>query len=243
MGDASPANAVDKMRPIRRLQMTLRRALLVCGVVSSLLYVGIDLFAAIGYGEYHSFASQTISELSARGAPTKPIVDPLLVFYGLLAIAFGVGVWMSARGKRALRITAGLLIAYGMVGLPGPWVFPMNVRGSGDVGGDVPHIVLTGVIVLLIIAAVAAGAFSRGPAFCLYSWATLVTILVFGALAGIEARGIATGEPTPSMGLTERVHIGAFLLWVAALALSLLRGQRRSATSSSRPGGEATIAA
>lgn len=202
--------------------MRLRRLLLVCGVVSSLLYVGIDLVAAVAYGDYHSFASQTISELSARGAPTKRIVDPLLVLYGLLAIAFGVGVWMSARGNRALRITAGLLIAYGVVGLPGPWLFPMNVRGTGGVGGDVPHIVLTGVIVLLILAAVAAGALARGPAFRLYSLATLVIILMFGALVGIEARGMATGEPTPSIGLTERVNIGAFLLWVAVLAISLL---------------------
>ncbi len=222
--------------------MRLRNLLLVCGVVSSLFYVGIDVLAAIAYGDYHSFASQTISELSARGAPTKWLVDPLLVIYGLLAIAFGVGVWVSARRKRALRITAGLLIAYGVVGLPGPWLFPMRVRGSGDVRGDVPHIVLTAMIVLLILAAVAAGAFARGPAFRLYSFATLATILMFGALVGIEARGIVTGQPTPSIGLTERVSIGAFLVWVAALALLLWPGQQRMATILSRLSGGAAVA-
>ncbi len=49
--------------------MTSRRALLICGVLSSVLYVGIDQLAAVRHGGYHDFASQTISELGARGAP------------------------------------------------------------------------------------------------------------------------------------------------------------------------------
>ena len=36
----------------------LRKALLVCGVVSSLLYVGADLLAAAVYPDYHSFTSR-----------------------------------------------------------------------------------------------------------------------------------------------------------------------------------------
>jgi hypothetical protein len=32
----------------------LRRVLLACGVLSSLLYVGIDALAAMRYGDYHS---------------------------------------------------------------------------------------------------------------------------------------------------------------------------------------------
>ena len=210
--------------------MTLRKALLVCGLLSSLLYVGIDVLAAIRYGEYHSFTSGVISELMAREAPTKALVDPLFIFYGVLATAFGVGVWMSARGNRALRITAGLLIGYAVAGLPGPWLFPMNMRGAGDPRGDLPHIVLTGVLVLFIVAAVVIGAFALGRRFRLYSLVTVLAILVFGALVGIEAPGLATGEPTPWIGLTERANVGAFLLWVAVLAIALLRGAGLTAT-------------
>lgn len=223
--------------------MTLRKALLICGVLSSVLYVGIDVLAAVRYGEYHSFTSRVISELMARGAPTKPLVDPLFLLYGLLATAFGVGVWMSAGGNRALRVTASLLIAYAVVGLPGPWYFAMNVRGTGGVGGDLPHIVLTAVIVLFIIAAVTFGAFALGRRFRLYSLATIVTIVVFGALVGVEAPGIATGKPTPWIGITERVNIGAFLLWVAVLAISLLRAEPRAARKTSRPGRRVPAAA
>lgn len=40
--------------------MTSRRALLVCGVLSSVLYLGIDQLAAVRHAGYHDFASQTV---------------------------------------------------------------------------------------------------------------------------------------------------------------------------------------
>jgi hypothetical protein len=209
----------------------LRRALLVSGALSSLLYVAIDQVAAIRYGGYHSFTTQTISELMARGAPTKSLVDPLFVLYGVLVIAFAAGVWRASGDNRALRITAGLLLAYAVAGLPGPAFFPMNVRGAGDQGGnDVGHIILTAVLVLFILASVSFGAFALGRRFRLYSFATIALMLLFGALVGTEAKGIATGAPTPFIGLFERANIGAFLAWMAVFSITLLR---RGASSAS----------
>jgi len=202
-----------------------RKALLVCGVLSSLLYVGIDQLAAIRHAGYHDFASQTISELGARGAPTKTLVDPLFILYDVLTIAFGVGVWRWARGNRPLRIAAASLIAVGVVGLPGPWLFPMNLRG---VGGDLDHIVGTGVIVLFILTGVGFGAFALGRRFRVYSFATLVATTGFGVLTSLQAGGLAGGSPTPWIGRTERLCIGAFLLWVGVLAIALWRAQPTS---------------
>jgi len=200
--------------------MKLRNALLICGVLSSLVYVGYDLLAAVFHGGYHSFTTQTISELDARGAPTRAMITPLLILYDLLTIAFGAGVWMAARSGRALRVTAVTLIGLGALGLPGPWLFPMNLRG---VGGDVAHIVGTGVMVLLIVTGLAFGAFALGRTFRVYSFATMLATLVFGALTSVQAKGLVTGEPTPSIGIMERLCIGAFLLWVVVLAAALLR--------------------
>lgn len=202
--------------------MTSRRALLICGVLSSVLYVGIDQLAAVRHAGYHDFAAQTISELGARGAPTRQLVNPLFIAYDLLTIAFGVGVWLSARGNRPLRVVAAALTAIGVIGLPGPWLFPMNLRG---VGGDLAHIVGTGVIVLFIVTGLGFGAFALGRRFRVYSIATLAATLAFGALTSVQAKGLATGDPTPWIGLTERLCIGAFLVWVGALAISLLRTQ------------------
>src|SRR5215208_5494865 len=107
----------------------LRKTLLVCGIVSSLLYLGIDALAALRYGEYHSYVSQAISELGAVGAPTKQLVGPLFTAYGVLLLAFGVGVWASANRKPALHLIASLLIGIAVVG----WVTPpMNLRGTGN---------------------------------------------------------------------------------------------------------------
>ena len=181
--------------------MKLRRALLVCGVLSSLVYVGIDQLAAVRQPAYHSFMAQTISELGARGAPTKSMVDPLFIVYDLLTIAFGIGVWSAARGSRALRVSGAMWIALGAGGLPGPWLFPMNLRG---VGGDARHIIATGGMVLFIVTGIVSGAIARGRAFRFYSLATVLATLVFGLLTSVQAKGLVTGEPTPWIGLIER---------------------------------------
>jgi hypothetical protein len=65
----------------------LRKILLACGILSSLLYVGIDV-----------------------------LVDPLFIAYDVLLIAFGVGVWTFPGRTRALHLVAGLLIAIAAVG-------------------------------------------------------------------------------------------------------------------------------
>jgi hypothetical membrane protein len=206
----------------------LRKALLVCGILSSLLYVGTDVLAALRYGHYHSFTSRAISELGAIGAPTKQLVYPLFITYSILIIAFGVGVWASAHRKRPLHLIGGLLIGIGAVGLLTP---PMNLRGTGAISGDVPHIILTGVIVLFILLAIAFGASLYGRRWRLYSFATLVTLLVSGAWTGFEATALAAQQPTPWLGAAERINIGAYLAWVLLLAITLLRSKMPSSTA------------
>jgi hypothetical protein len=209
----------------------LRKILLLCGILSSLLYVAIDALAALRYGVYHSYLSQAISELGAIGAPTKQLVDPLFLTYDILLIAFGVGVWASADRKRALHLIGGLLIAIGAVGLVTP---PMNLRGTGDISGDLPHIVFTGVIVLFIVLAIACGASLYGRRWRIYSFATLVTLLVSGGLTSLAASRLAMHQPTPWLGVAERINIGGYLLWVVALAFALLRSEVRPIQGSSQ---------
>ncbi|HET7786772.1 MAG TPA: DUF998 domain-containing protein [Myxococcales bacterium] len=203
-----------------------RKLLLACGVLASLLYVGIDVLAAIRYPGYHSFTSRVVSELMARGAPTERLVDPLFLLYGALMMAFAAGIWSSSDRLR-VHVTGGLLFAYAAVGLFGPTLFEMNVRGAAGPKSDVLHIALTGALTLLIVAAVMAGAATWGRRFRLYSLATLLIFVVFGALISFASRGLAAGEPTPWLGLLERVDIGAFLLWVAVLSASLLGAPQR----------------
>jgi hypothetical protein len=51
-------------------------------------------------------------------------------------------------------------------------------------------------------------------------------------VAGLDAPRIEANLPTPWVGVTERINIGVFLLWVVVLATALLRvpGERPRAS-------------
>lgn len=199
----------------------LRKVLLLCGVIASLLYVCTDVLGAMRWTGYH-YTSQSISELMAIDAPSRPLVVPLFLAYDVLVIAFGCGISQSAGGKRALRIVAHLMIAYGLAGLVGPFV-PVHQRGIPATLTDVLHIVVTVVLVMLILLMIGFGAVSLGKRFRAYSIATLILLVFFGTLTGMGGPRIAANLPTPWLGITERINIFGFLLWAAVLGLALLR--------------------
>ncbi len=206
-----------------RSESKVRKALLVCGILALLLYVAADVLGGMRYDGY-SFSSQAVSELMAVGAPSKPLVDRIFLAYGLFTLAFGVGVFRDAAGRnRVLRITAALLIGYAVFGLTGPTLFPMQQRGVGSLASDLPHIVLTALLVLCLLLAIWFGAFSLGRRFRLYSFTTLLIVIVFSALSGLYGARLAAHQPTPGFGIVERIDIYASVAWVAVLAIALLR--------------------
>jgi hypothetical protein len=201
----------------------VRKLLLICGILSSLLYVAMIVFVAMQWDGYSS-ASQTVSELSAIGAPTRSLWVVLGAVYALLVTAFGWGVWVSAGRSRPLRIVGGLLIVDGVLGFFWP---PMHQRAVLATGGgtqtDTMHIVFAIVTVLLMMLAIGFGAAALGKRFRLYCIATMVILVVFGALTGMNGPRISADLPTPWVGVWERINIGVFLLWVMVPAIALLR--------------------
>jgi Protein of unknown function (DUF998) len=199
-----------------------------CGILASLLYVA--MMQAIRYGGY-SATSQTVSELSAIGAPTRPLWFWLAWVYTALVIAFGWGVWKWAGSNRPLRVVGGMILASGLLGLVWPFA-PMHQRDVLAAGGgtlsDTMHIILGFVTVLLFLLTVGFGAAAFGRRFRVYSIATIVIALVFGALTGVEGPRISANLPTPWIGLWERINIAAYMVWVAVLAVALLRRTRSS---------------
>jgi len=205
-----------------------RGVLLGCGILSSLLYVAMNVFVAMQWEGYSS-ASQTVSELSAVGAPTRSLWVVLAIGYTLLVTAFGWGIWTSARGNRPLRVVGGLMIAYGLTGLVWPFA-PMHLREVLAAGGgtwtDTLHIVLAMVTVPLMLVAIGVGAAALGKRFRYYSIASLAILLAFGLLTGRDGPRVGANLPTPWVGVWERILIGVYLLWVVVLAIALLRGAR-----------------
>jgi len=197
----------------------LQRALLLCGILASLLYAGMLIFVPTQWVGYSS-ASQAISELSAIDAPTRPLWVALGFVYTLVVVAFGWGVWISASGGCALRTVGGVLIASGILGLGWP---PMHLRGAGFTLTDTLHIVWTLVTLLGMLLTIAFGAAALGKRFRVYSAATIAVFVVFGALTGLDDPKIAANLPTPWIGVWERINAGAYLLWVGVFTIALLR--------------------
>ena len=212
---------------------TAMQVLLFCGILSSVWYVAINLFVPLYFPGYRS-ASQVVSELSAIGAPTRTLWIVLATPYTLLMIAFGWGVWKSAGTNRRLRIAGGLLLAYSVLGVLWPFT-PMHLRETLAAGGatwsDTMHIALGVATEVLYVAALVFAAAALGKPFRLYSVITLVALLLFGTLTFLDAPGIAANQPTPWIGVWERINIGVFLLWVVVLAMLLLR--RKTSPSAS----------
>ena len=178
--------------------------------------------------EDYSSASQTVSELFAIGAPSRPLVVPLFLAYGVLIIAFGWGVWGSAGRKRALRVVGGLLVAYGVVGLAGPFS-PIHLREALAAGAgtltDTMHGIITMVLVLFMLLAIGFGAAAFGKRFRLLfdhddpdahrGWR-------FGSFGPTSACSKLADAMDGGNGAHQ--HRG-FLLWVVVLAVALLRVQ------------------
>ena len=205
----------------------LRRILLVCGVVSTVLYVAVDVLGSLRYPGYR-YTEQQFSELTASGSPVRPLMVALGVIpYTLLVAAFAVGVFTSAPKKRAGRITAAMLLGYAAFGMAGGWLTPMNTREALEAGErglrNAMHVPMTALMSLFMLLAMGFGATLLGKRFRYYSYATIAVLVVFGVLTSLQAGKMVANEATPWMGLEERINIYATMLWVAVLAIGLLR--------------------
>jgi hypothetical protein len=196
--------------------------LLACGLAAAVLYAAMIVFVGLLWPEY-SWTAQTVSELSAIGAPTRPLWGYLGAAYSVLAAAFGIGILLSAAARSPLRVAGWAMVAHGVLGIFYP---PMHLRGSEFTLTDTMHIVFGAVTVLLMMVAIGFGGRALGARFRGFSIATLVILAAFGLLTAIDAPDLAANRPTPWIGLWERVSIAAFLVWMATLSVTLLRAGR-----------------
>lgn len=202
----------------------IQATLLVGGLVSSLLYIALDLITAARYPGY-SIRDQVISELSATGAPTAGLWSAMSPAYGLLFIGFGIAVLRAGASNRALRNTGMLLLTMAATGVF--WAFvPMHQRGTELTWQDAGHQILGAVSLALMVSFTTTGAFAFGKRFRWYSLLTVFLILVTGLPLFLWADRVAAAEPTPWLGVTERVMMYAFLVWIIVLAVALLRRDR-----------------
>jgi hypothetical protein len=204
-------------------KIPLKKILLTCGILSSLYYIAINVWVVMQYEGYNA-ASQTVSELSAIGTPTRSLWVSLVVVYSVLVMAFGWGVLKAANQNRKLRLAGWLLIVYITVGIFWP---PMHQReelaaGAGSLT-DTLHIVWTLITVPLMLLIMGFSAVAFGKPFRIYTIVTIVVQIGFGVLTGLDSPKMEANLPTPWMGVWERISMAAFMIWVIVFAVILLR--------------------
>jgi hypothetical protein len=224
---------------IGRHPMVLK-IMLALGVLAPIYYIVVnDVVAAMHYPGYDRIG-RPVSELSATYAPSSPVLVPLGVIFELLMIAFWIGVWRAAQANRALRMTSGLMLGFAALGL---LAFPFPMVANEVLGANTIHTIIWGVITpLLMLAGIGVSAAAFGKAFRLYAILTLVALVAFSVLVGIQAAQVNAGEPVRWFGVTERALIGVWLQWVAVLAIALLRAQHTVDPGQlSKPTGKPTL--
>jgi len=220
--------------------LTRRQLLLGCGVASSVLYIAADLIGTLRYPGY-SWLDQEFSELTAQGAPTRPLMLALVELpYNLLVLAFAAGLWTAAGPHRhAARLAAAGLAGYTACGFVAGTFTPMATRAAMAAGQDTLRNAFHGPLTLVSDLCLAAGmGFAGpllGPRFRVYSYATIAGLVIFGAVASSQNPQMQTNKPTPGMGLEERVNIYATMLWFVVLAVGLLRAEATLAHGTAAP--------
>ena len=194
-----------------------------CGILSPVIYVAADVLAARRYPGF-SYTDQAVSELFAIGAPTSARVVRCFSISSALMLSFALGVWWYCRGGRALRLMA-IMLACSAVDALVLWnVFPMHQRGTAPTFTDTMHLVLAANPFWLL--GIILGALATWNGFRAYTIATIVVLVALAVYGFSFAAALAANEPTPGMGLAERVAQYADGLWQMVLAVVLWRGRR-----------------
>ena len=96
-------------------------------------------------------------------------------------------VWQSAGSRRKLRIVASLLISLGVLALTVGLFVPMQPRGTEQGLTGALHLIEGAVAMLMVLATMVFASTVFANRFRLYTFATIVVMLVFGAWSGIDA--------------------------------------------------------
>jgi hypothetical protein len=178
----------------------------------------------------YSYIDQTISELGAEGAPTSAFMTLMSgIPYAVLMIAFGIGIWLTASGRRAQRITAAVLICEVLWGFAGGLAFPMATREVMAAGQETlrnqMHAWYGIGMPIFFLLAIGFGSRLLGKRFRFFSYATILVMVVCGLLVGAQTSALTANQPTPWLGIEERINAYAAMLWFVALGVGLLKAR------------------
>ena len=227
------------------------RFLITCGAIGPLLFILVILVEGAtrpGYSAWHNFAS----DLSLSNQGWIQIANFLIC--GVLMLCFALGLRQVLRsGKGALWgplllgiFGLSLLIAGFFVTDPSLGYYPPGTSSSthtlhGTIHGANAPLAFGSLAIAIFVLA---RRFASDPAWRGWAIYSLITGILFVgffiaclAVAVLDQRGVLPNSPA---GLLERIAIIIGWVWIALLALRLLR-QVRSSVSSARSTGETDV--
>jgi len=196
----------------------LKKVLLLCGVISPLIYIGMTILGGALIPGY-SHIRDTVSELMSPGAPNKSLMDTLMALSSVFMTLFGFGVlqFIKASGKsnRLAIASAVLLIILGVLQVVVVLFFPQDPMGEELTFPGKMHIGLVGIQALMSILIplfLGLGLRKTGllPGYGIYSIVSAVLIVAMGIAIFPLGKSI--------MGLTERITILIYDLWLIVIA-------------------------
>ncbi len=195
-----------------------------CGIAAPLVLAGAVLIATAHARGYDSM-SETVSRLSARGAPHAWIVMTGLIVFGVLTVVFGGGLaaalrtgvarWLVAAGLAAFgagAFAAGIARDYGPNDSLGRWT-------EGGVHTLAVRVGIYGILAAVAAFIVAATGRPRWRGVAVFS----LLALIFMAATGLSYMR----APLDVRGLVERTALLIAGIWMIAVAAVALRLRHR----------------
>lgn len=199
----------------------MKKRIYLIGMAAAVVYVFSVILGGVLWDGY-SHLSQAISEFTMVRSPILTTMDRLFSTYGLLLFLFGLGwysIWVEEKNKW-LKASAAMLIVCSLAGLLMKFA-PMDPIGHSLTTRGTVHLVLAGVASLSTILAVFFAAYGfketkYAAKLSNFSYTIACLIVIFGALAAIAPKLL------PSyLGLTERLTIGSFIIWLFWITFKL----------------------
>jgi len=199
------------------------------GVVFYTAHVVIGGFLWDGY----SHVRQTISELTAKGAPNADFLTILTSVYGLLLVIFSMYLYATMRKSKvhkAVIIGSIFFVVMQLSSFIGYSLFPLDLSVATDSFQNLMHIIVTIIVVICTIASsycIGIGLYKSEKHKKIGFFILLCAIII--TVSGILTP-IVMANNIDISGLTERINIFALQSWVFVLSVYLFTRGSKSIT-------------